>query len=428
MARPRTPINAHGDITIQAIKRIPCKGQRTLLRVINPKQEKPDTYRARTWYRHEDGRLRQIERFGKSEAKARATLLHALTQIDDGATVNLSKTTTLASLANRFLQTKSEGHTTLNTYGLYKRTIDKLINPRIGALSVTEATPERLQNFLYAITKENGPASAKSCRSVLSGMLGMAVRNGVIQRNPVRELERIKQRPQGAKALSSEDLTTLLHKVRNDQRLHELDLVDVIEFMAGTGCRVGEALALTWRKVNLEHTTATIGATVFRIPKQGLIRQDHGKTESSQRTITLPTPVTHVLAARRARNVSNNDLVFPTTLGNLRDPQNTERDWRQARTRLGLGPVKLHAFRKTVATLLDQAGLSARDIAEYLGHKNPSMTQDKYMSKTAGTSKVAAAMSQLTEIDSGSNLRGFYGVQEKEPEPKEQKPRNHGDT
>ena len=88
-------------------------------------------------------------------------------------------------------------------------------------------------------------------------------------------------------------------------------------------------------------------------------------------------------------------LVFPTVLGNLRDPQNTERDWREARTRLGLGDVKLHAFRKTVATLLDQSGLSARDIAEYLGHANPSMTQDRYMSKTADTARAAAALDSL---------------------------------
>jgi integrase len=38
--------------------------------------------------------------------------------------------------------------------------------------------------------------------------------------------------------------------------------------------------------------------------------------------------------------------------------------------------VTFHTFRKTVATLLDDAGLTARQVADILGHANPSMTQD----------------------------------------------------
>lgn len=40
-----------------------------------------------------------------------------------------------------------------------------------------------------------------------------------------------------------------------------------------------------------------------------------------------------------------------------------------------------HTFRHTVATLLDLAGLSAREIANYLGHKHASMTQNVCMSR-----------------------------------------------
>ena len=42
-----------------------------------------------------------------------------------------------------------------------------------------------------------------------------------------------------------------------------------------------------------------------------------------------------------------------------------------------------------MATQLDRAGLSAREIADYLGHERVSMTQDVYMSR--GTNGVAAA-------------------------------------
>lgn len=40
-----------------------------------------------------------------------------------------------------------------------------------------------------------------------------------------------------------------------------------------------------------------------------------------------------------------------------------------------LQSVTSHTFRKTTATILDAAGLSARQIADQLGHARPSMTQ-----------------------------------------------------
>uniref|UniRef100_UPI00374E15BC tyrosine-type recombinase/integrase n=1 Tax=Clavibacter michiganensis TaxID=28447 RepID=UPI00374E15BC len=54
-----------------------------------------------------------------------------------------------------------------------------------------------------------------------------------------------------------------------------------------------------------------------------------------------------------------------------------------------------HSFRKTVATALDQAGLTPRDIAEYLGHADPSLTMGTYMSKTVGGSRAADAIDSV---------------------------------
>jgi integrase len=43
--------------------------------------------------------------------------------------------------------------------------------------------------------------------------------------------------------------------------------------------------------------------------------------------------------------------------------------------------VTTHSFRKTVATLIDDEGPSARVGAEQLGHTHVSMTQARYMSR-----------------------------------------------
>ncbi|TFD70192.1 hypothetical protein E3T38_05735 [Cryobacterium sp. Hb1] len=93
--------------------------------------------------------------------------------------------------------------------------------------------------------------------------------------------------------------------------------------------------------------------------------------------------------------------------GNIRDPRNTSRDWRMARDRIGYPTVTAHSFRKTVVTALNQSGLSAREIAEYLGHANSSLTQDVYMAKNTGGMRAAETMnSQLASL----NLRGLCGV------------------
>ena len=45
--------------------------------------------------------------------------------------------------------------------------------------------------------------------------------------------------------------------------------------------------------------------------------------------------------------------------------------------------ITSHSFRKTNATILDDAGLSTRQIADQLGHARPSLTMDVYLGRGA---------------------------------------------
>jgi hypothetical protein len=57
---------------------------------------------------------------------------------------------------------------------------------------------------------------------------------------------------------------------------------------------------------------------------------------------------------------------------------------RRQRLRCDWGPwswVTSHTFRKTVATRLDEAGFTPRQVADQLGHANPSMTLDVYFGR-----------------------------------------------
>lgn len=51
--------------------------------------------------------------------------------------------------------------------------------------------------------------------------------------------------------------------------------------------------------------------------------------------------------------------------------------------RLGHDGVSGRSFRKMVATDLDKAGLTPRQIADQLGHSRPSVTMDVYQNREA---------------------------------------------
>jgi integrase len=56
---------------------------------------------------------------------------------------------------------------------------------------------------------------------------------------------------------------------------------------------------------------------------------------------------------------------------------------------LGVPDISSHSFRKSLATLIDDAGLSARIGADHLGHAKVSMSQDRYMTRGRVHAKVA---------------------------------------
>lgn len=71
--------------------------------------------------------------------------------------------------------------------------------------------------------------------------------------------------------------------------------------------------------------------------------------------------------------------------------------FRRVRTGTAYEWVTPHTFRKTVATLLDSKGASARMIADQLGHSRVSMTQDVYMGRRAVSPELAEALESLDD-------------------------------
>ena len=318
MGRPRMPIGSHG--------------------IVNVDQVEPGLWRARTLYRFPDGKRRQVERrrAGRTGAKAIQALQEAMVDLATPDSGELRGSTRLAVLAEQFLAIKRASERSPRTIDRYEQALKKSIVPRLGDLRVEEATPGRVQAFINTVNAEQGQGEAKTCRSVLSGMFGIAVRSDVLRSNPMSAVESPRRTVNRAStAIPLDAVPAFLDVIRSDTRMRELDISELFEFMLFTGCRIGEALALRWTHVDVEAGLVTFAATVVRTKEHGLEVQEHGKSDSSNRVISVPSEALE-LPQRRERST---EYVFPSVAGRLRDVNITEADWRSNRERLGLPDV-----------------------------------------------------------------------------------------
>jgi acetoin:2,6-dichlorophenolindophenol oxidoreductase subunit beta len=121
------------------------------------------------------------------------------------------------------------------------------------------------------------------------------------------------------------------------------------------------------------------------VPEEA-VRIPLGKTAVHRTGNDLSIVATGVMVSR---SLEAADIL---TAGTLRDPSNFGRDWRMVRDSLGVPDVTSHSFRKSLATLIDDDGLSARIGADHLGHSKVSMTQDRYMARGRLHTAVAALL------------------------------------
>jgi integrase len=354
-------------------------------------------YRARVLVRDSHGRTREMGRHGPSKAAAERALKEAFRDragIDAGT--GLTPQTRVRELAEAwFASLDAQSPTTRQSY---RNRVDNQILPALGELRLRELTTGTVDRFLKTVAKCSGPAMAKMTRSVLSGMCGLAARHDAMDRNPVRDAQAISQpRKAAPKSLTVNQVRQLRALMTYDDTAVERDLPEFVSFMLATGLRIGEASAVTWAAVDLDADRVEIRGTVVRLKGQGLVLKPTTKTTAGMRMLGLPSWCVQMLRARQARRStpSIDDPVFPALKGGLRDPSNTQADLRDALAWCGLPWVTSHVFRKTTATLLDNAGLSARAIADQLGHAQPSLTQNVYMGRKIASPEAAHALEQF---------------------------------
>ncbi len=218
------------------------------------------------------------------------------------------------------------GQRSPRTVALYRHVLMRHVLPGLGGLRLSELTSARMDRFIRDRRRAAGYSVAKLCRSVTSEICAFAVRRDAVRHNPVRDVETL-ERPstQEVRALTDEECRAWLMILDGSELARQADLPELVRFLLGTGCRIGEALALTWPNVDLERHLINIDTTLIRVKGQGLLIK-RPKTKSSIRVLRVPLWRVTILRDRRARDPESQGAVFPDSVGGHRDPNNVERD------------------------------------------------------------------------------------------------------
>lgn len=348
-------------------------------------------FRARARFRDKDGVARYVAGFGSTPDNARIAFLEKVAQRKPPGSGKTTARTTVETLAKQWLRQVDEATAkrSQTTRARYRTLVEGIVIPGMGQLLIGEASTELVDAFLKSVTAKHGAATARTVRTCLTQMFRFATVRGAVMTNPVREAEPIDSEPgKQARALTRAEEHSLVARLRKDRLSNEHDLVDLVVFMLATGVRVGEACALREPQVDLAKGTVTIAATVT---PYGI--QERTKTRAGHRVLALPPHAVTMLRRRLDDPLIRTDVaMFPSPLGHVRDKSNTTAHLRRAFDRAGFTWLTSHGLRKTVATRLDEAGLSARAVADQLGHSRPSLTQDVYMGRRVVTREAASIL------------------------------------
>lgn len=385
MARPRLPIGTAGKI--RAVK------------------DGTHNWRATCQYRDFDGEIRQIRRWATSKTSAENRVREAVRDWQDsGAEVSGSTKVTAVGdqWFSEFHDLVDSGDRSGTSYDTYSNRWTKLLKPKVKALQVSELTPGRIDRILQDINKTHSAATARTCRAVLSGICGLAVRHGALRTNPVREARRVENRKQRKKVfrvLTVEEALKIFELFDADPIAISQDLPDIARWFAGTGNRTGETLAIRWERIDFNARVGYVDGNLVRVIGKGL-RINDGKTQYAERGIPLAGWLVDMLKDRRARvagrrGVQPDELqgwVFPNTRGTLREASNLRRAWRAFRRRHNLGEwFTPYTFRRTVATLVTDE-LPTREASDLLGHSRISQTTDTYVGRKIISHKAAEVL------------------------------------
>ncbi|UOQ60343.1 tyrosine-type recombinase/integrase [Leucobacter rhizosphaerae] len=380
MARAPLVLETHGKITRKKVNGTPT---------------------AFTRYRDADGITRKVQRIGRTLSEAEQNLQHALkTRHIEDEHAALSPDSTVDQLIAEWLdEARSAGRYAAATLRTYSQRAASTITPGIGSVRIREATVSKMDRFVKLTTKNHGPGTARTVRTILVNAFELALRHGLVDFNRAKNTAPVpatKSTPAAPSLAMIRDLLPFLkaHDAALIERGRPAYLHDLIGLYLATGARTAELLALEWPSVEIgtDVTKVSIEATLIVNEAGKLERQKFTKSDAGMRRLTLPPAAALTLQERRAASYC--PIVFPSSTGTHRWPHNLRREWREAVKGTQFEGLTPKSFRKAVATLLrDDMGIEAA--RDQLGHSDERVTKAHYAQRLADAPDATLALEKF---------------------------------
>lgn len=345
-------------------------------------------------------KLRLLRKEGPGTAPARSRSLTVVQLLDDWA--------------EHSLPVSGVKESTMRTY---RNLITSPLTPTLGDVRLADFSPREAERWLQRLnafrardrhpkpTKKDPhpkaipgkPLSQSTKRqafAVLSLALKAAVRDGLLATNPLSDIDRPRKQRVEVPVMTADEVEQLLSAETTAKSFY----FPLIVFVANTGVRIGEALSLRWKDVNLDAATATI--------RRGSLEDDPStKTPAGVRTVPLVPDVVNALKAQQRRQrearlkmgpgwQDEEGLVFTTGEGTPVDAHNARRTLRAALKAAGLPQGRpWHTQRHSLATRLLNQGVAMPIVKDIVGHASIRTTVDIY-----GHAEPAISAAALAEV------------------------------
>ena len=169
--------------------------------------------------------------------------------------------------------------------------------------------------------------------------------------------------------------------------------ITLYKFLLATGCRINEALALSWSDINLDgalvHVTKTLNY------KQEI---NSPKSKSSYRDIDIDRQTVAMLKQYKRRQIQeawqlgrSETVVFSDFIHEYPNNRTLQTRLRTHFKRAGVPNIGFHGFRHTHASLLLNSGIPYKELQHRLGHSQISMTMDIYSHLSKENAKKAVS-------------------------------------
>lgn len=297
-------------------------------------------------------------------------------------------------LFSDFLKEWLEHHRNMiadSTYAEYKKIIDRIICPYFAEKEITlfDLKPQHIQDFYSNRMREynTGAKTIHRYHANIHKALAYAVKMGRIASNPADMVELPKAQEHQADFYTVDELKTVISKAKGTQ------LETVIMLAAWFGLRRGEIIGLRWSSINFDAKVLSITGVVKDKGESGskiknMYYSPTAKTKSSLRSFPLNDEMITYLKNLKAQqdqrramkhyNHTWDDFVCVRDNGNLIPLEYVSRAFPKLCEDCGLRKLKLHELRHTNISLLLSEGASMKEVQEWAGHSNYSVTANTY--------------------------------------------------